>query len=152
MSDITPREPKDVHAHHDQSDPFERAAPEELSRQRDLLRDEVHELREQLRHSPTRARELENRVLQLQTSLATLSTQNERLVRTLKEAREQIVTLKSEVDRLAQPPSAYGLILESYDERARAVADLLSRSGFIDVAVTRDLAGRDRVVEGRLRG
>ena len=105
MSDITPREPEDVHAHHDQSDPFERAAPEELSRQRDLLRDEVHELREQLRHSPTRARELENRVLQLQTSLATLSTQNERLVRTLKEAREQIVTLKSEVDRLAQPPS-----------------------------------------------
>ena len=44
------------------------------------------------------------------------------------------------------------LVLESYDERARAVADLLSRSGFSDVAVTRDLAGRDRVVEGRLRG
>ena len=44
------------------------------------------------------------------------------------------------------------LVLESYDERARAVADLLSRSGFIDIAVTRDLAGRDRVVEGRLRG
>ena len=44
------------------------------------------------------------------------------------------------------------LVLESYDERARADADLLSRSGFSDVAVTRDLAGRDRVVEGRLRG
>ena len=44
------------------------------------------------------------------------------------------------------------LVLESYDERAGAVADLLSRSGFIDVAVTQDLAGRDRVVEGRLRG
>ena len=44
------------------------------------------------------------------------------------------------------------LVLESYDERARAVADLLSRAGFSDVAVTRDLAGRDRVVEGRLRG
>lgn len=44
------------------------------------------------------------------------------------------------------------LVLESYDERARAVADLLSRSGFVDVAVTQDLAGRDRVVEGRLPG
>jgi release factor glutamine methyltransferase len=44
------------------------------------------------------------------------------------------------------------LVLESYDERARAVADLLSRAGFVDVAVTRDLAGRDRVVEGRLPG
>ena len=133
MSDITPREPEDVHAHHDQSDPFERAAPEELSRQRDLLRDEVHELREQLRHSPTRARELENRVLQLQTSLATLSTQNERLVRTLKEAREQIVTLKSEVDRLAQPPSAYGLILESYDD---ATVDILTGGRKMRVAVS----------------
>src|SRR3954452_5318839 len=133
MSDLTPREPKDVHAHHDQSDPFERAAPEELSRQRDLLRDEVHELREQLRHSPTRARELENRVLQLQTSLATLSTQNERLVRNLKEAREQIVTLKSEVDRLAQPPSAYGLILESYDD---ATVDILTSGRKMRVAVS----------------
>ena len=44
------------------------------------------------------------------------------------------------------------LVLESYDERARAVADLLSRSGFVDVAVTQDLAGRERVVEGRLPG
>ena len=44
------------------------------------------------------------------------------------------------------------LVLESYDERARAVADLLSRAGFVDVAVTQDLAGRERVVEGRLPG
>ena len=137
MSDLTPREPEDVHAHHDQSDPFERAVPPDLSaevsRQRDLLRDEVRDLREQLRHSPTRARELENRVLQLQTSLATLSTQNERLVRTLKEAREQIVTLKSEVDRLAQPPSAYGLILESYDD---ATVDILTSGRKMRVAVS----------------
>jgi proteasome-associated ATPase len=133
MSNLTPREPEDVRAHHDPIDPFEKAAPEELSRQRDLLRDEVRDLREQLRHSPTRARELENRVLQLQTSLATLSTQNERLVRTLKEAREQIVTLKSEVDRLAQPPSAYGLILESYDD---ATVDILTSGRKMRVAVS----------------
>jgi release factor glutamine methyltransferase len=42
------------------------------------------------------------------------------------------------------------LVLESYDERARAVAGLLEHAGFEQVAVTRDLAGRDRVVEGRL--
>ena len=41
------------------------------------------------------------------------------------------------------------LVLESYDERAGAVAALLERAGFTDVVVTRDLAGRDRVVEGR---
>ncbi|HEY7177858.1 MAG TPA: peptide chain release factor N(5)-glutamine methyltransferase [Gaiella sp.] len=42
------------------------------------------------------------------------------------------------------------IVLETFDERATAVAGLLARSGFVDVCVTRDLAGRDRVVEGRL--
>ena len=105
----------------------------ELTRQRDLLSAEVRELRETMRHSPVRSRELENRVLQLQTSLTTLSNQNERLVRTLKEAREQIVTLKSEVDRLAQPPSAYGLIIESYDD---ATVDILTSGRKMRVAVS----------------
>ena len=97
------------------------------------LREEVRDLRDSLRGSPTRSRELENRVLQLQTSLSTLSNQNERLVRTLKEAREQIVTLKSEVDRLAQPPSAYGLIIESYDD---ATVDILTSGRKMRVAVS----------------
>jgi release factor glutamine methyltransferase len=44
------------------------------------------------------------------------------------------------------------LVLESFDERARTVAELLEGAGFADVVVTRDLAGRDRVVEGRLQG
>jgi methylase of polypeptide subunit release factors len=43
-------------------------------------------------------------------------------------------------------------VLETFDERAAAVADLLARAGFVDLLVTRDLAGRDRVVEGRLPG
>jgi len=41
------------------------------------------------------------------------------------------------------------LVLESYDERARAVAELLAQEGFTEIVVTRDIAGRDRVVEGR---
>jgi release factor glutamine methyltransferase len=44
------------------------------------------------------------------------------------------------------------IVLETFDERAAAVADLLARAGFADLLVTRDLAGRDRVVEGRLPG
>ncbi|MDQ2781561.1 MAG: hypothetical protein M3Y26_03355, partial [Actinomycetota bacterium] len=153
MSDITPREPDDVRAHHDSTrdtnrdtnrdttrdtnrdmnNPNRSLAADELQRQRDLLGEEVRDLREQLRHSPTRSRELENRALQLQASLTTLNTQNERLVRTLKEAREQIVTLKGEVDRLAQPPSAYGLILESYDD---ATVDILTSGRKMRVAVS----------------
>ncbi|WP_137123005.1 proteasome ATPase [Segeticoccus rhizosphaerae] len=106
---------------------------EELRRQLEILRDEVSRMRHRLTESPGRTRDLENRVLHLQSSLGTVSAQNERLVRTLKEAREQIVTLKEEVDRLAQPPSAYGLIVESYDD---ATVDILTGGRKMRVAVS----------------
>ncbi len=41
------------------------------------------------------------------------------------------------------------LVLETHDARAETVARLLVSAGFSEVVVTRDLAGRDRVVEGR---
>src|SRR6476661_6159330 len=82
------------------------------------LRAEVESLRQVARHSPQRTRELEARLAHVQTSLSTLSSQNERLVRTLRDAREQIVTLKQEVDRLAQPPSTYGLVIDPPDDGA----------------------------------
>ncbi|NYJ32964.1 proteasome-associated ATPase [Nocardiopsis aegyptia] len=51
-----------------------------------------------------------------QANLAAANGQNERLVSTLKEAREQIVALKEEVDRLAQPPSGFGVYLGSRED------------------------------------
>ncbi|KRF24945.1 MULTISPECIES: proteasome ATPase [unclassified Phycicoccus] len=105
----------------------------EERRQAELLAEEVAALRQRLADAPVRSRELETKVLQLQSNLATVSSQNERLVRTLKEAREQIVTLKSEVDRLAQPPAAYGVILESYDD---ATVDILTGGRKMHVAVS----------------
>jgi release factor glutamine methyltransferase len=41
------------------------------------------------------------------------------------------------------------LVLEAGDDQSPAIVDLVSAAGFIDVVVTRDLAGRERVVEGR---
>ncbi len=114
----------------EQSSPDDRA---EQRRQAELLAEEVAALRQRLADAPVRSRELETKVLQLQSNLATISSQNERLVRTLKEAREQIVTLKSEVDRLAQPPAAYGVILESYDD---ATVDILTGGRKMHVAVS----------------
>jgi len=52
----------------------------------------------------------------LQAELAAASAQNQRLVATLREARDQIVALKEEVDRLAEPPSGYGVFLERHDD------------------------------------
>ena len=80
-----------------------------------------------------RSRDLEARISQLQSNLSTVSSQNERLVRTLKDAREQIVSLKSEVDRLAQPPSAYGIVVETFDD---GTVDVLTGGRKMHVAVS----------------
>ena len=69
----------------------------------------------------------------LESQLATMSAQNDRLVRTLKDACAQIVSLKSEVDRLAQPPAAYGLVLEVFDG---GLADILTGGRKMHVAVS----------------
>ena len=110
-----------------------RARPEEPARGADDLRLEVERLRAAARQSPERARELEARLAHLQTSLTNLASQNERLVRTLKDAREQIVTLKAEVDRLAQPPSTYGLIVDVADD---GTVDVLTGGRKMRVAVS----------------
>ena len=41
------------------------------------------------------------------------------------------------------------LVLEVHEERADELAERLRAAGYADVAVTADLAGRPRVVEGR---
>ena len=76
---------------------------------------------------------LEQRVDQLQQALESTAVQNERLARTLKDAREQIVTLKSEVDRLAQPPSGFGTIVEAAGD---GLVDVLTGGRKMRVAVS----------------
>ncbi|ROP45509.1 proteasome ATPase [Pseudokineococcus lusitanus] len=51
------------------------------------------------------------RVRALQDQVGELAARNERLVRTLGDAREQLVALRGEVERLAQPPSGYATYL-----------------------------------------
>ena len=57
-----------------------------------------------------------SRASALETELAAAAAQNQRLVATLREARDQIVALKEEVDRLAEPPSGYGVFLELFED------------------------------------
>jgi proteasome-associated ATPase len=45
-----------------------------------------------------------------------VTAQNERLTSTLREARDQILSLKEEVDRLAQPPTGFGTFLGRNDD------------------------------------
>jgi proteasome-associated ATPase len=48
--------------------------------------------------------------------LAEVSDQNEKLVKALYEAREQITALKEEVDKLCAPPSTYGVYLAANED------------------------------------
>ncbi len=50
-----------------------------------------------------------------------MTSQNERLASTLREARDQIVALKEEVDRLAQPPSGFGVFLSAQEDNTADV-------------------------------
>ena len=80
------------------------------------LEQEITVLRRKLADSPRHTRILEERIVELQTNLAGVSAQNERLASTLREARDQIVALKEEVDRLAQPPSGFGVFLTANED------------------------------------
>src|SRR6201990_1025778 len=84
---------------------------EEWASQVRFLEAEVSDLRRRLSETPTGSRGLELRLAEPQRSLAAVTSQNERLAQTLREARDQIMKLKEEVDRLAQPPAGVGTFL-----------------------------------------
>jgi proteasome-associated ATPase len=87
-----------------------------LTTQISFLEEEVAVLRRRLADSPRHARLLEDRLRETEASLTTVTGQNQRLADTLREARDQIVALKEEVDRLAQPPSGFGVFLEACED------------------------------------
>ncbi|GEB53534.1 MULTISPECIES: proteasome ATPase [Streptomyces] len=89
---------------------------EDPSGQIAYLEQEIAVLRRKLADSPRHTRILEERIVELQTNLAGVSAQNERLSNTLREARDQIVALKEEVDRLAQPPAGFGVFLAANED------------------------------------
>ena len=87
-----------------------------LTTQISFLEEEIAALRRRLADSPVQTRLLEERLRDTETSLASVTGQNDRLAGTLREARDQIVALKEEVDRLAQPPSGFGIFLSSCED------------------------------------
>ncbi|AXT84942.1 proteasome ATPase [Aeromicrobium sp. A1-2] len=78
------------------------------------LRAEVEHLRRRLGSEGS----TDSRLTELEARLSATSSQNERLTSTLHEARDQIVSLKEEVDRLAQPPTGFGTFLQRNDDES----------------------------------
>jgi proteasome-associated ATPase len=80
------------------------------------LEEEIGLLRRKVSDSPRHVRALEERLAEAEGRAAFLSERNDKLAGTLREAREQLVTLKEEVERLGQPPSGYGVFLERFED------------------------------------
>ena len=83
-----------------------------------------------------RLRALEERLASMQSDLAAATAQNQRLTATLREARDQIVSLKEEVDRLAQPPSGFGVFLAAHDD---GTVDIFTAGRKLRVALTPEI-------------
>ncbi len=102
------------------------------------LEDEVTALRRRIQDAPKRVRTLEERLMDTKGQLAKAVSQNEKLTYTLREAREHIATLRDEVDKLSQPPSGYGTVMELNDD---GTVDVHAGGRKMRVAVQPDLRG-----------
>src|ERR1700690_826411 len=100
------------------------------------LEEEVVVLRRRLQDAPKRVRTLEEKLLETKGELARAVSQNEKLTYTLREAREHIAALREEVDKLTQPPSAYGTLLSVNDD---GTVDVFSAGRKMRVALHPDL-------------
>ncbi len=92
------------------------SGPEERPAELVALEEEVQLLRRRLAEAPRRVRALEEKLLETSGQLAQALSRNERLTSTLQQAREHIATLREEVDKLTQPPSAYGTFLTANED------------------------------------
>ncbi|MEO6882167.1 MAG: proteasome ATPase [Mycobacteriaceae bacterium] len=79
---------------------------------------EIEALRRRTPDTPRRVSDLEARLQETIAQVDTLTSRNAKLLETLKDARQQLLVLREEVDRLAQPPSGYGVFLTAQVENA----------------------------------
>ncbi|MGA1332025.1 MAG: proteasome ATPase, partial [Ilumatobacteraceae bacterium] len=83
-----------------------------------------------------RLRALEERLLETKGQLATAKARNEKLEYALREARDHVASLREEVEKLTQPPSAYGIVLGTNDD---GTVDVLTNSRKMRVSLHPDI-------------
>jgi proteasome-associated ATPase len=98
--------------------------------------DEVNALRRRLQESPGRVQALEERLLESKGQLAQAVSQNEKLTFTLQQAKEQLGALREEVEKLTQPPAAYGTFLDINED---GTVDVFSSGRKMRVALHPDI-------------
>jgi proteasome-associated ATPase len=109
------------------------------------LEAEVVHLRKKLEEIPKDFVVLENKLREANRQLVQAFNQNEKLVNTLYEAREQISSLKEEVDKLCAPPSSYGVFLSPNDD---GTVNILSSGRKVKVNLHPSI-GKDSIKPGQ---
>jgi proteasome-associated ATPase len=106
---------------------------------------EVVHLRKKLEEIPKDFVVLENKLREANRQLVQAFNQNEKLVNTLYEAREQISSLKEEVDKLCAPPSSYGVFLSLNED---GTVNILSSGRKVKVNLHPSI-GKDTIKPGQ---
>lgn len=96
--------------------------PDELAAELKVLREEVELLRRRLETAPGRIRTLEERLLETKGELQAAHAQNAKLAETLRAAREQLQSLRDEVEKLSAPPQSYATFLGRGDDETVTVS------------------------------
>lgn len=105
---------------------------------------EIAELRNRLAELPKRTQTIETRLLETKGRLSQTEAHNEKLTLSLKETRSQVASLREEVDKLSQPPSAYGVVLGLNDDQT---IDVLTSGRKMRVNCTPEI-DREELVRG----
>ena len=100
------------------------------------LHEEVERLKERVAEPSQRIRALETRIIELKGELAGSISRNERLSGTLREAKEQIESLRDDIERLTTTPNTYGVVLLRNDDES---FDVLSTGRKFRVTVGPDV-------------
>ena len=100
------------------------------------LHEEVERLKERVAEPFQRIRALETRIIELKGELAGSISRNERLSGTLREAKEQIESLRDDIERLTTTPNTYGVVLLRNDDES---FDVLSTGRKFRVTVGPDV-------------
>ena len=98
---------------------------------------ELAELRRRLVETPRQISRLESEIRDANRELTRANARNQKLNTTLETARERITALRDEVEKLSQPPSAYGTVVQLNDD---GTADVPSGGRKMRVAVHQEAA------------
>lgn len=109
---------------------------QELQGQVKLLEEELALTRRKLESAPRRIHDLEKRLSATSTELTAARDGNEKLTSTLTQAKEQLIALKEEVDKLSGPPASFGIFLEAKEDQT---ADVFTNGRKLRVSVAPEL-------------